>query len=85
MKRDELDVFITHQATYWQSSFIEDTLGLEQGVGFETFGEYANINSAGIPASIAHARRRGKIAAGSKVLLFGPAAGYTYAAAAIQW
>jgi len=43
MKREELDVFITHQATYWQSSFIEETLGLAQGVGFETFDEYTNI------------------------------------------
>lgn len=85
MKAEGLDVFITHQATYWQSSFIEDVLALPRGVGFETFDEYANINSAGIPASMCHARKAGKIASGKKVLLFGPAAGYTYAAAAIHW
>jgi 3-oxoacyl-[acyl-carrier-protein] synthase III len=85
MKADDLDVFITHQATYWQSSFIEDVLGLPPGVGFETFDEYANINSAGIPASVCHALQAGKIGPGKKVLLFGPAAGYTYAAAAIHW
>ena len=85
MCRDDVDVFITHQATYWQSSFIEDTLGLKDAVGFETFEEYANINSSGIPASIFHARLRGKVTTGANVLLFGPAAGYTYAAAAIRW
>jgi len=85
LRREDLDVFITHQATYWQSSFIEDTLGLKDGIGFETFEHYANINSAGIPASILHARQSGAIAPGSRVLLFGPSAGYTYAAAAIQW
>lgn len=83
--RDDLDVFITHQATYWQSSFIADVLALGPGVNFETFEEYANINSAGIPASICHARRDGRIEEGTKVLLYGPAAGYTYAAAAIVW
>jgi 3-oxoacyl-[acyl-carrier-protein] synthase III len=85
MRVEDVDVFITHQATYWQSSFMEDVIGVRPGVGFETFEEYANINSAGIPTSVAHARRQGKIARGRKVLLFGPAAGYTYAAAAIHW
>lgn len=85
MRVEDLDVFVTHQATYWQSSFMEDVLGVKPGVGFETFEEYANINSAGIPASVCHARRDGRIAKGKKVLLFGPAAGYTYAAAAIHW
>ena len=85
MTVDELEVFITHQATYWQSSFMEDVLGVPPGVGFETFEDYANINSAGIPTSVFHARQQGKIGPGRKVLLFGPAAGYTYAAAAIRW
>jgi 3-oxoacyl-[acyl-carrier-protein] synthase-3 len=85
LRVEDLDVFITHQATYWQSSFMEDVLGVRPGVGFETFDEYANINSAGIPTSVCHARQQGKIGKGKKVLLFGPAAGYTYAAAAIRW
>jgi 3-oxoacyl-[acyl-carrier-protein] synthase-3 len=85
MRAEDLDVFITHQATYWQSSFMEDVIGVPPGVGFEMFEEYANINSAGIPASTAHARSQGRIAKGKNVLLFGPAAGYTYAAAVIRW
>jgi 3-oxoacyl-[acyl-carrier-protein] synthase-3 len=85
MTLGEVDLFITHQATYWQSSFIEDVLGLGEGVGFETFEEYANINSSGIPASILHARQAGRLEQGARALLFGPAAGYTYAAAAIEW
>ncbi len=82
---EDVDVFITHQATYWQSSFMEDVIGVPPGAGFEMFEEYANINSAGIPASVCHARKSERIARGRKVLLFGPAAGYTYAAAAIHW
>ena len=85
MHLEDLDVFITHQATYWQSSFMEEALGVKAGVGFEMFDEYANINSAGIPASVYHARQQGRIGKGSQVLLFGPAAGYTYGAAAIRW
>jgi len=82
---DDLDVFITHAATYWQTSFMADTLGLRPGVPFEKFEEYANINSAGIPTAVQHARLEGRIQKGGRVLLFGPAAGYTYAAAAIVW
>jgi 3-oxoacyl-[acyl-carrier-protein] synthase-3 len=85
MRTADVEVFVTHQATYWQLSFIEDVLGLPLGVGFDTFAEYTNINSAGIPASLFHARKEGKISQGKKVLIFGPAAGYTYAAAAIHW
>jgi 3-oxoacyl-[acyl-carrier-protein] synthase-3 len=82
---EELDIMIAHQPMSWNSAFMADVLGLADGVVFDTFEEYANINSAGITASIHEARRIGRIRKGSKVLLFGPSAGYTYAAMAIHW
>lgn len=85
MRTEELDIFIAHQPMAWNSAFMADVLGLADGVAFDTFEEYACINSVGIPASIYEARRSGRIKRGSKVLLFGPAAGYTFAAAAIRW
>lgn len=85
MRRDEIDVFIGHQPMSWNRALMEDILELRDGVAFDTFEEYANINSAGISATLYEARKSGRIKKGSKVLVFGPAAGYTYSAAAIQW
>jgi 3-oxoacyl-[acyl-carrier-protein] synthase III len=85
LRREEIDIFIAHQPMSWNRAFMEDILDLADGIAFDTFEEYASINSAGIPASICEARRVGRIKKGSKVLLFGPAAGYTYAAMAIRW
>jgi 3-oxoacyl-[acyl-carrier-protein] synthase III len=85
MRRGDLDLFIAHQPMSWNRAFMEDVLDLADGVAFDTFEEYASINSAGIPASVHHARLEGRIKKGSKVLLFGPAAGYTFSAIAIKW
>jgi 3-oxoacyl-[acyl-carrier-protein] synthase III len=85
MRRDELDLFIAHQPMSWNRAFMEDVLELRDGVAFDTFEEYASINSAGISVSLQEAIRSGRIKKGSKVLLFGPAAGYTYAAMAMRW
>jgi 3-oxoacyl-[acyl-carrier-protein] synthase III len=85
MGRGELDIFISHQPMGWFRAFMEDTLELPDGKAFDTFEEYANINSASVPASIFEARRTGRIGPGKKVLLFCPAAGYTFGAVAIQW
>src|SRR5688572_17398611 len=85
MRSDELDIFISHQPMSWFRAFMEDTLELPDGKAFDTFEEYANINSASVPASIFEARRSGRIGPGKKVLVFCPAAGYTFGALAIQW
>lgn len=85
MTMDEVDLFIAHQPMAWNKAFLADVLGLRDGVAYDTFEEYASVNSAGIPVSLMHAIREGRVRRGSKVLLFGPAAGYTYSAAAIRW
>lgn len=85
MTIDDLDLFIAHQPMAWNKAMMADVLGLKEGIEYDTFEEYASINSAGIPVSLLHARREGRIRKGSKVLIFGPAAGYTYAAMAMRW
>lgn len=85
MRRDEIDIFIGHQPMSWYSAFMEDVLELGDGVAFDTFEEYATINSGGISATLHEALRRGRIKKGSNVLVFGPSSGYTYGAMAIRW
>lgn len=85
MRLDDVDVFVSHQPMAWYPEFIEETLGLRAGVMFHTFEEYANVNSPSLTASLHHALAERKIERGARVLFFGPAAGYTYGAAAVTW
>ncbi len=85
LRIDQIDAFVSHQPMSWYAAFMSDSLGLRDGVSFDTFEEYASINSVSISASLHHARRVGHVGPGKNVLLFGPAAGYTYGAAAIRW
>lgn len=85
MRREDVDVCLHHQPMNWYGAFLADVLGLADNVVFDTFEEYANINAAGTPASLHHARLAGRVRPGSNVLMFGPAAGYTFAAMAIRW
>ncbi len=85
LRVEDLDLFVSHQPMSWYTAFIEESLGLREGVAFDTFEEYGSVNSVSISASLHHARRAGRVGAGRRVLMFGPAAGYTYAAVAIRW
>lgn len=85
LRIEDLDLFVSHQPMSWYTAFIEESLGLRDGIAFDTFEEYANVNSVSICASLHHARRAGRAGAGTRALIFGPAAGYTFAAVAIRW
>jgi len=85
LRPDQIDAFVTHQPMSWYGAFLLDTLGLPDGVLCDSFADYANINSACIPASLHQAKRSGKIKPGSRTLIFGPAAGYTFGAVAMIW
>jgi 3-oxoacyl-[acyl-carrier-protein] synthase-3 len=82
---DDIDVFVTHHPMNWFVAFMEDTLGLKDGITVSTFEDYASVNLACVPASLARGVREGRIAPGKRVLLFCPGAGYTYGAAVIRW
>jgi 3-oxoacyl-[acyl-carrier-protein] synthase-3 len=85
MRLEEVEVFISHQPMAWYPEFIEETLGLRPGAMIHTFEEYANVNSPSLTASLHEAIRSQRITRGTQVLFFGPAAGYTYGAAALRW
>jgi 3-oxoacyl-[acyl-carrier-protein] synthase-3 len=81
----DIDVFVTHQPMNWFVAFMEDVLGLRDGVAVSTFDEYANINSASVTASLHHAVVRQRLRPGARALIFCPGAGYTYGAAVMRW
>jgi 3-oxoacyl-[acyl-carrier-protein] synthase-3 len=81
----DVDLFVSHQPMSWYTAYMEDSLGLRNGIAFSTFEEYANINSPSVVANLFEARRAGRLARGSRVLSYCPAAGYTYGAVALRW
>jgi 3-oxoacyl-[acyl-carrier-protein] synthase III len=85
MRLRDVELFATHQPMSWYGAFMDDVLGLADGVSCSSFEDYANVNSASLPASLHDARRAGRLPRGSRVLLFCPAAGYTYGAVAMRW
>lgn len=82
---DDVELFVTHQPMSWFRPYMEDTLGLRDGVAFDTFEEYANINSPSVTASLHEARRAGRLERGTRALIYCPAAGYTYGAVSLRW
>lgn len=85
MRLEEVELFATHQPMSWYGAFMDDVLGLADGVSASSFEEYANVNSASLPASLHEAEKAGRLGRGASVLLFCPAAGYTYGAVAMRW
>lgn len=81
----DVEAFVTHQPMSWYGPYLMDILGLPDGTLCDSFAEYANINSACIPASLHEAKRSGKLRRGTRTLIFGPAAGYTFGAVALRW
>ncbi len=85
MRVEDLDLFVSHQPMSWYAAFLDDVLGLRDGVTCTSFEEYASINSASVTASLHEAGRAGRTRRGDRVLVFTPGAGYTYAAMALTW
>jgi 3-oxoacyl-[acyl-carrier-protein] synthase-3 len=85
VKLDDIDVFVTHHPMNWFVAFMEDTLGLRDGMAVSSFDEYASVNSACVPASLHRGVKEGRIAPGKRILMFCPGAGYTYGAAVMRW
>jgi 3-oxoacyl-[acyl-carrier-protein] synthase-3 len=85
VRLEEIDVFVTHHPMNWFVAFMEDTLGLKDGISVSTFEDYASVNSACVPASLQRAVLDGRVERGSRVLVFCPGAGYTFGAAVLRW
>ena len=85
VRLDDIDAFITHQPMNWFVPFMEDVLGLREGIAVSTFEEFANINSASVTATLHHAITQRRIRRGRYALIFCPGAGYTYGAAVTRW
>ncbi|MER7011653.1 3-oxoacyl-[acyl-carrier-protein] synthase III C-terminal domain-containing protein [Saccharopolyspora sp. NPDC000359] len=82
----DIDLLVTNQPNRLLLRNWSRDLGLDPAKHFDTFDSYGNLFGAGVPVSLDHALRSGRVAPGSLVVLAGFAgAGEMSACAAIKW
>ena len=81
----DVDLFVCNQSMEWFADACRRALGIPQERCIQTFEEHANIGAAAIIVNLLAAKRAGKLARGSIVLVYSPAAGFTRAAAVLRW
>ncbi|MCS7073579.1 MAG: 3-oxoacyl-ACP synthase, partial [Bacteroidia bacterium] len=83
--KDEVDLFIPHQANARIVQAIADNLKLPFERFFVNIHKYGNTTAASIPICLAEAQREGKINEGDKIIVVAFGSGFTWASAAICW
>jgi 3-oxoacyl-[acyl-carrier-protein] synthase-3 len=82
---DDISLFVLHQANGRILSSVAETLGLDSHRMLDAIGELGNTSAASIPLALDHARRRGLLNEGDRVLLGAVGAGFTWGAVVVEW
>ncbi|KUO52410.1 MAG: 3-oxoacyl-ACP synthase [Desulfitibacter sp. BRH_c19] len=85
VKKEEVDLFIPHQANIRIVEAATKRLNLSPERVVVNLNKYGNMSSASIPVALNEAYENNRICAGQKVLLVGFGAGLTWGATLIQW
>lgn len=85
IKPADIDVVASVQPRQWVPKAIAESAGINSGLAVETFKTYAHLGACGPIVNLIEARKRNMLKAGSKVALYGQGAGFTRAAAVIDW
>lgn len=82
---DSIDLLACTQPRRWFPAAVAESVGMPVAKAPHTFDELAHIGGVAPVINLIEARRRGLLAPGASVLLFGMGAGITRAAALIGW
>lgn len=85
LKKDDIDMFIPHQANLRISQFIQKKLGLEDTQVHNNIQKYGNTTAASIPIALTEAWEEGKIKKGDLVVLAAFGSGFTWGSVIIRW
>jgi len=81
----EIDFFAVHQGTPWLRPVAQDMLGLANARSLDTFETTGYLFAASIPLVLETAQRRGLVARGDRVVMYGGGVGATYGAIVVRW
>ena len=85
LTKQEIDMFIPHQANLRISQFIQKKLGLDDDQVYNNIQRYGNTTAASIPIALTEAWEEGKINQGDLVVLAAFGSGFTWGSAMIRW
>ncbi|PID67959.1 MAG: 3-oxoacyl-ACP synthase [Flavobacteriia bacterium] len=85
MTKDDVDMFIPHQANLRISQFIQKKFGWSDDQVFNNIMSYGNTTAASIPIALTEAVQKGKVKEGDLVVLAAFGSGFTWGSVVIRW
>lgn len=85
LKKEDIDLFIPHQANLRISQFVQKRFGLSDEQVFNNIQKYGNTTAASIPIALSEAVAEGKLKKGDILVLAAFGSGFTWGSAIIKW
>lgn len=85
LKKEDLDMFVPHQANLRISQFVQRRLGLRDDQIWNNIQKYGNTTAASIPIALCEAVEAGAVKEGDLVCLAAFGSGFTWGANLIRW
>ncbi len=85
LKKEDIDMFVPHQANLRISQFVQSRLGLRDDQVWNNIQKYGNTTAASIPIALCEAYEAGKVNKGDLVCLAAFGSGFTWGSALIRW
>ena len=85
LSKDDIDMFIPHQANLRISQFVQKRLGLRDDQVWNNIQKYGNTTAASIPIALCEAYENGAVKPGDLVCLAAFGSGFTWGSALIRW
>jgi 3-oxoacyl-[acyl-carrier-protein] synthase-3 len=83
--RDQIDLFVYHQANSRIIRAVGGRLGLDSGRVVDYVNRFANSSTATLPIALSVALEEGRLHAGDRVLLAAFGGGFTWGATVVEW
>ena len=85
LTKDDIDMFIPHQANLRISKFVKKRFGLSDDQVFNNIMKYGNTTAASIIIALTEAWEQGKVKDGDTVVLAAFGSGFTWGSVIIRW
>lgn len=85
LKKEDIDMFVPHQANLRISQFVQRRLGLRDDQVWNNIQKFGNTTAASIPIALCEAVEAGAVKEGDLVCLAAFGSGFTWGASLIRW
>jgi 3-oxoacyl-[acyl-carrier-protein] synthase-3 len=85
LTKEDIDLFIPHQANLRISQFVQRKFGLNDDQVFNNIIKYGNTTAASIPIALTEAWELGKVKEGDTIVLAAFGSGFTWGSVIIKW